>query len=64
MCDHVLGSEAHLLVGKVHTVVECDGTGEPEAAHMFCQRNLTINCLVTSERHHLNPFGKVVGGYK
>jgi len=51
MGDFILDAEAgYLLAGKVRSVVGDDGVGYPKRHTMFCQRNLTICCPVTSER--------------
>jgi len=38
--------------------------GSPKRHTIFCQKNLTICCLVTLERHCLDLFGEVVDGYQ
>ena len=51
MSGVVFGAEAgYFFAGEVGSVVEDDSMGNPEAAYtMFCQRNLTICCPLTSE---------------
>ena len=65
MGDFLLGVEAcYLLAGKVRSVIRNDGVGEPEATYYVLQEELD-NLLSGDfrERHCLNPFGEVVGGY-
>jgi len=48
--DLVHGTKVgYLFAGKVYSIIGDDGMKEPEATPMFCQRNLTICCLVTSK---------------
>ena len=65
MGDLILGVEAgHLLAGNVHSVVGDDGLGDPEAIHyVLPQKPDNLLPGDFGERHCLDSFGEVVGGY-
>ena len=50
MYDLVFGTETgHMLAGRIRSAVGYDGIGSPKRHLMFCLRNLTICCPMTSE---------------
>jgi len=66
MGDVVLGAEAgHLLDGEISYVIRNDSVGDPEATYYVLPEELD-NLLPADlgERHCLDPFGEVVGGYQ
>jgi len=53
--DLILGTEArHLLARKIGPIVGDDGM-KPMRHTIFCQKNLTICCPVTSESDNASP---------
>jgi len=66
MGDLILSTEArHLLAGKYSPIFKDNSVGEPEATYDVLPKKFD-NMLPSDlrERHCLNPFGEVIGGYQ
>jgi len=66
MGDIVLGAEAgHLFAGEISSIVRDDNVGDPKVTYYVLSEKLdNLFPSDLGERHCLDPFGEVVGGYQ